>query len=77
MGLGNNATGTKLSVPSIATLGAVACIAIGLPLRCAILTQLRNRFALRPRARATWPATIRTSVTTITIAGALPYLTSY
>src|ERR1700683_3088187 len=41
------------SVPLIATLGSVLRIAIGLPLRSAFLTQSRNMFAFRPRARAT------------------------
>jgi len=34
-------------------LGSVVRIAIGLPLRSAFLTQSRNMFAFRPRAKAT------------------------
>ena len=46
-------TGMNAGAPSIITLGAVVRIAIGRPLRSAFLTQLRNMFAFRPRARAT------------------------
>jgi hypothetical protein len=53
VGLEGSATGTKLSEFSIATLGAVALIAIGLPLRSASLTQRCNMLALSPRAKAT------------------------
>jgi hypothetical protein len=46
-------TGTKLSPLSVATLGAVGRIAMGLPLRSACLTQRCNMAALSPRAKAT------------------------
>ena len=52
-GFEGSATGTKPSPFSIATLGAVVRIAIGLPLRSAFLTQRCNMLALSPRAKAT------------------------
>jgi hypothetical protein len=53
VGLGGSDTGVNPSDPCIATIGSVVRIAIGLPLRSAFLTQSRNMFAFRPRARAT------------------------
>jgi hypothetical protein len=52
-GFEGSATGTKLSPLSIAKLGAVARIAIGLPLRSTSLAQRCNMLALSPRANAT------------------------
>src|SRR5579862_5855161 len=52
-GIEGNATGTKLSTRSIATLGAVGRIAIGALSRSACRTQVRSRLALSPLARAT------------------------
>jgi len=53
VGLGGSETGMSLSDSCIVTLGSVVRIAIGLLLRSAFLTQSRNIFAVRPRARAT------------------------
>jgi hypothetical protein len=51
--LEGSGTGTKPSSFSMATLGAVVRIAIGLPLRSACLTHRCSMAALSPRAKAT------------------------